>query len=157
MSLDQAAVYSEEAGCFVNGKLQRLAEIIKDYDSHLDLVWVPPNLRTSVDSHPYGIKASHPWSSPYIVFYFSENADPEKILAKIFLGDQKNHDVIATLDAENAAAEAFKLKQRSDELDDLNDQLHFLATSRSKNTVNWGRDKITGKAIRLDSNRRRIE
>src|SRR5690242_16684622 len=108
------AVYSEEAKCFVSSKMQRLGEILLDYDPYLTLRWIPPNARTSEDSLPYCIVHEIPGNKPYVVKYFGELDDPQDILAQVFAGDNKNHDVMRELDAKNAAAEAFRLKEQID-------------------------------------------
>lgn len=149
------AVYSEEAQCFVSSKMQRLGEILLDYDPYLTLRWIPPNLRTSEDSLPYCIVHEMPGKKPYVVKYFSELDDPVDILGQIFRGDNAKHDVLKELDAKNAAAEAFRLKERMDAELEAADMFHFLMTSRSKNYVQW-KDRTTGERVKLDSDRRRV-
>lgn len=149
------ATYSEEAGCFVSSKLQRLAEILQDYDPYLSLRWIPPNARSTEDSLPYCVVHDAPGMKPYVVKYFGELDEPEDILAGIFAGDNNNGDALKRLEAKNAAAEAFRLKDQLDAQMESADMTHFLMTSRSKNYVNWT-DRNTGKKVKLDSNRRRV-
>jgi hypothetical protein len=151
-----AAVFNAEAGCFISLKMERLAEIIKDFDPYLELKWIPPSARDSSDSMPYAVVASHPANAPYVLLRFGETEEPEEVLARIFMGDNTRNNVLDTVDAHNAAKEAFRLKERLDAMYEMHDKFHFLATSRSPNFVNWGKDEETGKKIRLDSNRRRI-
>lgn len=156
MSMHDAAIYNAESGTFVSSKLQRLAEIIQDYDPYLELRWIPNDKRNSSDTLPYCVVDTRLGSAAYPIFYFGETTPPEEVLAKIFQGDNSKNDVLSKVDAHNAAVEAFQLKERLDEMEEMHDQFHFLATSRSNNYVNWGRDSQTGKKIRLDQNRRRI-
>lgn len=156
MSMHDAAIYNAETGSFISSKMQRLAEIIQDYDPYLELRWIPPANRSSSDSHPYVVVDTRNGSSAYPLFYFGETTPPEEVLEKIFLGDNTKQDVVAQLDARNAAVEAMRLKAILDERAEMHDQFHFLITSRSNNYVNWGKDGKTGKKIRLDSNRRRM-
>lgn len=149
------AIYSEEAKCFVSSNMQRLGEILQDYDPYLTLRWIPPNLRTSEDSLPYCIVHEISGQKPYVVKYFSELDNPQDILAQIFAGDNKNGSVLDKLEAQNAAQYAFELKERMDAAEESADMFHFLMTNRSKNWVNW-KDRATGEKIRLDSKRRRI-
>lgn len=149
------AVYSEDAQCFVSSKLQRLAEILADYDPYLSLRWIPPGARSSEDSLPYCIVHDMPGKPAYVVKYFGELDDPVDILGQIFSGDNKNQDVLRTLDAKNAAAEAFRMKEQLDAQLEAADMFHFLMTSRSKNYVQW-KDRTTGERIKLDSDRRRV-
>lgn len=155
MGLDHA-IYSEEVDCFVSQELIRLAEILQDYDSDLEMKFIPPQYRTDEDGLPYCIVHHPPGKKSYVVFYFGETDSPESILARIFEGDNARGDVQHKLDAANAAAQAFRLKEQIDARMEAADKFHFLATSRSNNFVSWGRDEETGKKIRLDSDRRRI-
>lgn len=148
------AVYSEEAKCFVSDRLLRLSEILSDYDPYLTLRWIPANLRTSEDSLPYCIVHEAPGKAPYVVKYFKELDDPEDILAQIFVGDNNKHDVLKNLEAKNAAAEAFRLKEQLDAQMEAADMFHFLMTSRSNNYVRW--KTPTGEVVKLDSDRRRV-
>lgn len=149
------AVYSEEAKCFISSKLQRLGEILLDYDPYLTLRWIPPVGRTSDDSLPYCVVHDAPGAKPYVVKYFGELDDPEDILAQIFAGDNKNQSVLDKLEKKNAAAEAFRMKEQLDAEMEAADMFHFLMTSRSKNWVKW-KDRSTGEVIKLDSDRRRV-
>ena len=149
------AIYSEEAGCFVSSNMQQLAEILQDYDPYLSLRWIPPNLRTSEDSLPYCVVHELPGRKPYVVKYFGELENPQDVLAELFLGDNAKHDVVKKLDAKNAAAEAFRLKEQLDAHAESADMFHFLMTNRSKNYVQW-KDRTTGEVVKLDSDRRRV-
>jgi hypothetical protein len=149
------AIYSEEAGHFVSSKIQRLAEIVKDFDPNLELRYIPPSMRTSADTRPYCIVHSMPGKNPYTVMYFTEMDSPEDILARIFAGDNKNGDVLRKMEAKEAAQNAFRYKEQLDQMMERHDQMHFLMTNRSNNYVNW-KDPKTGQIVKLDSNRRRV-
>lgn len=150
------AIYSEEAQCFVSSKLQRLGEILQDYDPYLTLRWIPVNARSSEDSLPYCVVHESPGAKSYVVKYFGELDEPEDILAQIFSGDNNKGNVLNKLEAKNAAAEAFRLKEQMDAELEAADMFHFLMTSRSNNYVLW-KDRTTGERVKLDSNRRRVE
>lgn len=150
------AIYSQEAGCFISSKLQRLAEILQDYDPDFELRWVPPALRSDVDtSLPYCVVHNQPNHPPYVVMYFDDTVVPEEVLARIFEGDNKNGDVLKKLEAHNAAVEAFRLKEQLDEQMESADMAHFLMTNRSKNWVKW-KDRKTGEIVKLDGERKRV-
>lgn len=148
------AIYSEEAKTFVSSKLQRLAEILYDYDPTLELRWIPPNARSQADSLPYCIVHNIIGQKPYVVKYFSELDDPVSILAQLFAGDNRNNNVLKTLEAQEAAQKAFEMKAWMEQQEEMADKFHFLYTNRSKNWVNW-RDPKTGEKVKLDEFRRR--
>lgn len=156
MSMHDPAVYSAEAGCFISSKIQRLAEILQDYDPYLELRWIPVGQRNNNDSLPYCVVDTRLGSAAYPVFYFGETTPPEEVLAKIFEGDNSRGDVLKKIEAQEAAQKAFKLKEELEAREEMHDRFHFLITSRSNNYVNWGRDSETGKKIRLGPDRRRL-
>lgn len=153
--MSDPAVYSEEAGAFVSSKIQRLAEILKDFDPTLELRWIPPALRSGEDTLPYAVFHNPLVGQPYTVFYFSEQDDPADVLARVFTGDSARGDILSKIEAKEAAQKAFQYKEYLDEMEEAADQMHFLMTSRSKNYVNW-KDLRTGKVVKLDSSRRRV-
>lgn len=148
-------VYSEEAKCFISSKLERLAEILKDYDPDLELRWVPRNNRTAADKLPYVIIHSPIGRQPYPVCYFDDKANPEDILARIFAGDNKQGSVLKNVEAQEAARKAFQLKAAMDAAEEAKDMTAFLLDpARSKNYVNW-KDRVTGEKVKLNEFRRR--
>lgn len=151
------AIYSQEAGCFVSSTLQRFAEILQDYDPYLELRWIPPNLRSDADrSLPYCIVHSPPGQQPYVVKYFGEDANPEELLARLFAGDTWVHgNAMTRLENLEKAKRAFELKMQMDAAEESADMFHFLMTNRSNNYVKW-KDRDTGKIIKLDTDRRRV-
>lgn len=150
------AIWSAEAGAFISSKMERLAEIIQDYDQYLELRWIPPNARNSADSLPYAVVHNVPGNKPYTVFYFGETSDPVDILAKLFAGDGNRGNVLEAVEAQEAAQKAFKLKADLDEMLEAHHEFAFLLDpARSKNYVNW-KDHKTGKIVKLDSDRRRV-
>lgn len=156
MSMHDAAIYNAESGTFISGRMQRLAEIIQDYDPYLELRWIPVDKRNSSDTCPYVVVDTRQGNNAYPLFYFGETTAPEEVLKKIFLGDNTKHDVAREIDAHNAAVKAMELKEQLIQREEMHDQFHFLITSRSNNYVNWGRDPQTGKKIRLGPDRRQI-
>lgn len=149
------AIYVPDVG-YISSKIQHLAEIIKDFDPTLELRFIPPANRSSGDSLPYAIVHIVPDRKPYTVFYFGDLDDPVSVLARLFAGDSRNVDVMKAIETQEAAQKAFQYKEHMEELYEAADQMHFLMTSRSKNYVNW-KDLKTGKIVKLDSNRRRVE
>lgn len=153
MSTIDHAVYSQEADCFVSEQLQRLAEILQDYDPALELRWIPPNARTDPKiSRPYCIVHTGVRNArPYVVMYFTEQDRPEDILAKIFEGDNEQGNVLRKLEAQEAARKAFLHKEWLDRNAEAADKFHYLFTDRSPNYVNWVDDD--GQKVKLDEQR----
>jgi hypothetical protein len=142
-------------GQWVSEKFERLARLIKDYDPDLELRWIPPAMRTREDKKPYCVVHFNPQNGKeYIVLHASELDTPEQILAKLWGADAKNGDVLKNLDIQNDAAEALKMKERRDLMEEANSQAEFLHRSPI-NYLKWGKDK-DGRLIKMDDERRRI-
>jgi hypothetical protein len=116
MDMNNTLIVADD-GSWVNSKHERLASIIQDYDSEMFLVWIPYNMREAIQGPPYAILHRPRDRKEYIVFTITEEEmdRPDEILAKLFRGDlTKNPNILADLDARNAAQEAIRLKEKMD-------------------------------------------
>ncbi len=140
-------------GQWVNEHFHRLAEIVKDYDPYLELRWIPPGQRETdaEKKNPYCIIDTR---SDYIVMFASELDTPESILARLFTADNKHGSVLDRLDAENAAKEAFQLKEKMDEEEMKLDFVAWLIGTK-KNYIKVT-NPITGEKLKMDDQLRRI-
>lgn len=142
-----------ENGEWVSEDFQRLAEIIKDYDPYLELRWIPPGQRDSDadKKNPYCIVDTR---SNYIVMFASERDNPQTILARLWSADNGRGSVLDRIDAENAAAEAFRLKSQLDEEEMKKDFAAWLIGTK-KNFIHTT-NPVTGEKLKLDDQLRRI-
>lgn len=142
-----------ENGVWVDENFQRLAEIIKDYDPYLELRWIEPGQRETdaEKKNPYCIVDTR---SEYIVMFASERDTPQTILARLWSSDNAHGSVLDRLDAENAAAEAFKLKEKLDEEEMKKDFAAWLIDTK-KNYIHT-KNPVTGEKLKLDDQLRRI-
>lgn len=140
-------------GSWVNEKFAQLAEIIQDYDPYLELQWIPPGQRDEEQDkkNPYRIIDNR---SGYIVMFASDRDTPESILARLWGADNTRGNVLESLDAQNAAAEAFRLKERMDEEELKKDFAAFLVGS-NKNYHHL-KHPVTGEKMKLDDELRRM-
>lgn len=140
-------------GQWVNEQFHRLAEIVKDYDPYLELRWIPPGQRDTdaEKKNPYCIFDTR---SNYIVMYASERDTPQSILARLWSADNRHGSVLDRLEAENAAAEAFKLKERMDEEETKKDFTAWLIGTK-KNYMKV-RNPLTGEKVKFDDQLRRL-
>lgn len=136
MNLDLGVVYvPTEDGQYVNEVHARIAEIIHDYDPELELAWIPPDKRGPKDSafavihRPMG----HP---TYIAFYVDEWECDERVLARIFKGDVRNHGgtILSDIDANNAAIKALTLHKSAEMMEEAHAKAQFVLKS-SKDTI----------------------
>lgn len=142
-----------DGGRWVDENFARLAEIIKDYDEFLELRWIPPGQRETdaEKKNPYCIVDTR---SNYIVMFASERDNPQTILARLWSADNKHGSVLERVDAENAAAEAFRLKERMDDEEMKKDFVAWLIGT--KQNYMKVRNPVTGEKMKLDDQLRRL-
>lgn len=136
---------SNNADEWVSSRFSLLAEIVQDYDPYLELRWIPLDKRTRDDKKPYVVVDTR---TNYPVVYASELDVPENILARVIEGDNKNHDVLRRLEAQEAANKIFKAKEWLNKLEEAEDEAKFLMES----PLNW----VNFKGKKLDDQRRVI-
>lgn len=137
-----------ETGHWVNEQFAQLAEIIKDYDPYLELRWIPPEKRADPEDsrNPYCIVDTR---SNYIVRHCSDSDSPVSILTSLFSADNRNGSALNRMEAENAAIEAFRLKEKMEEYEQLQDEAAFLMDTK--------KNYIKHNGVKLDDQLRRIE
>lgn len=145
------AMVPTEEGIFISEGFLNLSEIIMDYDHNLELRWIPTDKRTRDDKEPYVI-----WDklTNSAVIYATELDTPEGILTKLWLSDNKTTDQLQRIEIAEAAAEALRLKERMESMEEAHDKAGFLIKT-PLHTVRLI-DPKTGEKYKLDSNRRRM-
>ncbi|MGS2592244.1 hypothetical protein [Streptomyces hebeiensis] len=114
-------------GHFVSQKQVRINEILQDYDSSLQLQWIPPNKRSSKDLAFRVV--CFPIGRPAYLVCTGEEAD-ERLLAKVFEADQKNFpNKLSYIDNYNNALELVKAK----EMEEKRQEDHELAAAIIRN------------------------
>jgi hypothetical protein len=130
---------------WISGKFSVLAEILQDYDSYLELRWIPTDKRTRDDKKPYVVVDTR---SNTPVCYANELDIPENILAQVIQADNRQGSVLKKLEAHEAALKLFRLKEELIQREEAADEARFLM----KSPLNWLR--FNGK--KLDDQRRPI-
>lgn len=123
--VDVATPHSD--GRWISERVSRIVEAINDYDPSIDVQWVPPDQRELGDP-TFRLMETRPNGQRFIMFYVQdENAFDESVLARIFQSDAtKNKLTLSSIDANNDAIRAVKLKKQMEELEEAGD---FLATA----------------------------
>lgn len=128
-----------ETGHWVNENFARIAEVIKDYDSEMELAWIPPENRTAFDKNPYAVVHKPAAGRQYVVFYLSEEELDERVLARLFNGDLKNNDPLARLEAEDKARKLLSLKEQMEKADERQDFIKSVVGSHKHSFKHNGR------------------
>lgn len=136
-----------DSGYWVSEDFCRLAEIIKDYDEHLELRWIPPDKRTDIDtSKPYAIVDTR---SDYIVFHASELDTPEEILTRLWSNDNTKHDVMKFMTISDNARKAMELKREIDQREEAMEEAAWLIGTK-KNYIKHRGKKLDDQLREID-------
>lgn len=132
-------------GHFVSAKQVRINEILQDYDSKLQLQWIPPGERSSHDL-AFRVVCFPDGKAPYLVCT-AEEAN-EQLLAKVFEADQRNSpNKLSYIDNYNRALELARIK----EAEEKRQEDHELAASIIRNR----KSSYTHKGVDFERLRRR--
>lgn len=123
---------------WVNADFERLARNIKEYNPDLELRWIPPEHRTREDKAPYIVVDTKINQS---VLHANELDTPSEILARLYLADSKNGNVLDRIEAHNLAVLNLQMQEWVDEREDMMDQARFLFFS-PLNTVRFNGKKL---------------
>jgi hypothetical protein len=136
-------------GHFVSQKQIRVNEILQDYDSKLQLQWIPPDQRSNGDGPSFRVVCFPPNHPPYLVCT-AEEAD-ERLLVKVFEADQRNSpNKLNYLDNYNNALELIRAK----EMEEQRQEDHELAAAIIRNQKSSYTHRINGELIDFERSRR---
>lgn len=116
-------IYVPDTQAPVNETHHRVDRLLKGYDPYLELQFIPPGSRGTLDTKPWRVVHRPPNGQDYIICY-ADDAD-ERLLARIIRADNAQKNVLTEMDALNKAREAIK---RAEEQDAMRES-HALAAS----------------------------
>jgi hypothetical protein len=119
------AVLLGQVGNFVSVEHQRIAEILKDYDSSLELVFIPLEQREGLDDFPFAVYYNPKVGERYVVRRVRQQDMNENLVAWAFANDQNHHTLDSILSAHDAANEAVRLKKKVQYEEDKAARLEF--------------------------------
>lgn len=135
-----------DEGRWVSSEFERLARNIQDYDTALELRWIPPENRTREDKKPFVVVDTRTNTA---VLYASELDTPVDILTRLYLADDKNGSPLERIEAHNLAIKNLQYQEWLDEREEMMEQAKFLLFT----PLHWV--KFNGK--KLDDTRRPVE
>lgn len=115
-------------GHWVSEEYAQIAEIIHDYDKHLQLAWIPPEQRND-KTPPFAVLETSGDGQVNIVFTIKENELDHRVLARLFAGDTHNKDVMAMLESDEAARKALELKKKMEIAEERRDIISTIVKS----------------------------
>jgi hypothetical protein len=110
-----AMLYDAVSGEMISRSMNRIQEIIQDYNPDLELVWIPPRDRTAFDRQPFAVVHRPVGKPAYIVMFLKEDEVNETLLARLWSHDNSNGDVLTKLEALEAARQAVTLKKQMED------------------------------------------
>lgn len=116
------APVAHEDGHFVNANISRIVELIRQYDSRLDVKWIPPEVRQPGDPAFAIVERIADGREQPVFHVDSEEHFNEEVLAAVYLSDNEKANVQDRLEAKNKAyrdSEALKARDAMDAKHDL--------------------------------------
>lgn len=114
MSILNNAPIAHDDGHFINAKVTRIVELIREYDPRLDVAWIPPENRAP--NEPAFAIVENTVQGPVVAFYVQdEQSFDENILKRIYEADVTKNDIQGRLEAHNRAVKALRAKEQEDE------------------------------------------
>ena len=126
-------------GQWVDEQFERLARVVKDYDPGYALYWIPPAQRETLQEKqkPYVVVDER---TGLPIMWASRTDTPDKILEELFLGDNSKGDVLARMEAHNAAVQALEMKAKMDRAEERQDFIeHLVRNPKNYITLPGGR------------------
>lgn len=123
---------------YVSQEFQNLAEVINDYDQHLFLEMVPVAEQKNLIDKSKVFRIIDDRNNK-IVLYSDSLSTPQDILARLWSMDQVHGNVVANLDARNAAVQALQMRKNLDEIEAQKDFVLFLAKNTKSRWKHEGR------------------
>lgn len=119
---------------FYETKWLHLAEILQDFSKNTQELWlaeIPSKDRITPEDkqYPYAIMSYDKNGAEYTVMLVHEQAHPEQVLAKLWEADSRSGNQLDKMRARNAAAKAFEMKDKLDEIEERKDKAKWLATA----------------------------
>jgi hypothetical protein len=127
IDVDLPAVH--EDGSFISARVSRIVELIREYDPNLEVKWVPERMRQPGEP-AFMITERLRDGREVVAFYVqSENDFNESVLARIYAGDNTRNNVLANVDAHNAAVQRIAAARQQEEREQYYDLMGSMIKS----------------------------
>lgn len=116
------APVAHDDGHFISAEVSRIVELVREYDSRLDVKWIPPELRRPGDA-AFSVIERASDGKEYVVFHVDKEEEfNASVLTRLYLADVEQNDVQGRIEAGNKAirnAQARKERDLKEEQRDL--------------------------------------
>lgn len=108
-------------GMFFSAKVSRIVELIREHDPRLDVKFIPRDKRSEGDA-VFAITERLATGREVVAFYVNtEEEFDERVLARIFQGDNTRNNVQDRVECQNRAARAIEQRRKQDQMDEAHD------------------------------------
>lgn len=109
-------------GSWVSEKVNRIIELVREYDPRLDVAWIPRDKRAASDP-AFAILEHTADGRQHVVFYVQDESGMDgSVLERLYQTDaQKQGNLLSVIDARNAAVKAIAKKKYEDEMAERHD------------------------------------
>jgi hypothetical protein len=137
IDVDLPAVH--EDGSFISARVSRIVELIRDYDPNLEVKWIPERMRQPGEP-AFMITERLRNGREVVAFYVeSEQHFDESVLARIYAGDNSRHDVLANVEAQNAAVNRVREARQQEEREQYYDLMGSMIKAKKHNYRHGGK------------------
>ncbi len=118
-------------GSFISEKVSRIAEIVRDYDPHIDVRWIRPGDRDPNDP-AFALVSCVPGQQEYVIFYVQDEADFNgNVLERLYQADAtKQGNILNALDARNKAVKAIQSNLHKERLEEAKELAYSILKSK---------------------------
>lgn len=123
------APIAHDDGHFINAEVSRIVELIREYDSRLDVKWIPPELRMEGDAAFSVIERSSDGKEHVVFHVESEELFNASVLTRLYLADVEHNDVQGRIEAGNRAIRNAESLRQRDLIEEQHDLMKTLLKS----------------------------
>lgn len=128
-------------GSWHSAEISRVIECIREYDSRLDVLYIPEHMRSPGDA-AFAIVENLKDGRQVVAFYVNTEEEMNLgVLDRIIKGDSTKQDVQSRLEAANEAARRLRRKRYEDEMAEAHELAHFMFKS-NKSSIKHNGKKI---------------
>lgn len=120
-----------EDGSWVSERVSRLVEIIRDYDSFIDVRWIRPDQR-GADDPAFALVDTRTPGREYVIFYVKDESEFDgRVLERLYQMDAAKHgNILTKIESENMAVKAIQEKLNKERLEEYTDFAYHLLNSK---------------------------
>lgn len=118
-------------GRFISERVSRIVELIREYDSTIDVRWVPPDERQYTDDPAFALVTRDRVGREYVIFYVqSEKEFDGSVLERLYQTDAAKHgNILNDIDARNQAIKAIQAKLHKERLEEAHEMFYDVMKS----------------------------